>query len=194
MKDSKHFKNLIISAHPDDETIGCSSIIEDSYIICLTQGSPDHYNANVTKSLYKNLTMLDWNPLALYEYQDYQNIIRSILNITETISFDNVFTHYEFDKHQIHRIISNIVNVMFYNYSNIKGYFEFFTTTDLPETGLMVKKCDKKEKIRKLKLFDLRENEIKRIIAYNEYLGYKHNLEFCEGFRIKYLKNFKKNI
>lgn len=183
----RYYKNLIIAAHPDDETIGCFSILKDSFVVCLSKGQPGGKNAIVSETLGSNL--LNWNSLILNEYLDFTNIITSIQEITKNITFDYVFTHYEYDKHQIHQIVSKIVNVMFYNYSNVKGYFEFFTTTDLPETGLLVKKCDKKEKLKALKKYDLRENEINRVIAYNEYLGYKHNLGFCEGFRVKYLKN-----
>lgn len=185
----KEFKNLIISAHPDDESIGCFSILKDSFVVCLTPGNPNKVNYSAFYSIVKKGVILNWNPLNLNEYLDFQNIITSINEVIKNIKFDYIFTHYEFDKHQIHQIISKIVNVMFYNYSNIKGYFEFFTTTDLPETGIMVKQCDKNLKLETLKQYDLKENEINRIISYNEYLGYKHNLGFCEGFRIKYLKN-----
>lgn len=184
----KTFKNLIISAHPDDESIGCFSILEDSFVLCLTSGKGEKEVFNTFYSLVKDGKMLEFPPLNLREYMDFQSVIFSINEAIKDIKFDYVYTHYEFDKNQIHQIISKIVNVMFYNYSNIKGYFEFFTTSDLPETGTMVKQCDKNLKLEALKKYNLRENEINRIISYNEYLGYKYNLGFCEGFRIKYLK------
>lgn len=127
-------KNLIILAHPDDETLGCFSVMEeDTYCLILCD---ENNRFRETLKLYKTtntkIECLGLKPgtLNLYNQFDLSEKIHNKISPFIT-NRTRVFTHHPDDLHIDHKTLSGIVKVLFRpERVNIKGLFYCFTTNN----------------------------------------------------------------
>lgn len=127
-------KNLIILAHPDDETLGCFSVMEeDTYCLILCD---ENNRFKETLKLYKTtktkIECLGLKPGTLNLYNQFELSEKIHNKIKKYISnYTRVFTHHPDDLHIDHKTLSNIARVLFRpERVNIKGLFYCFTTNN----------------------------------------------------------------
>lgn len=132
-------KNLIILAHPDDETLGCFSVMgEDTYCLILCD---ENNRFKETLKLYSGCDFIHYStkieclglkPGTLNLYNQFELSEMILKKIKHNITnYTRVFTHHPDDLHIDHKTLSNIVSVLFRpERVNIKGLFYCFTTNN----------------------------------------------------------------
>jgi len=116
-------KNLIISAHPDDEVLGCGGLIkkfsqyEDFYVVILSGGADTRYEKSMENVLRNNAIKANKSlgtKEVFFENLPNQKMDNMpILEITQTIEKyiamlkpDRVFTHHVGDLNKDHQVIA----------------------------------------------------------------------------------------
>lgn len=118
----KEIKNLMIVAHPDDETIfGGAHLIEDDYtVVCITCGQIEYRNNEFKEVMEKtndNFIMLGFDdrinktgPISDWSYQ-YDDIYNELEKIINSEDWDTIVTHNPDGEygHQHHIMTSQMV-------------------------------------------------------------------------------------
>lgn len=191
---SRRARNLIIIAHPDDESIGCLSVLKDSIVFLMT--NPDAERMKVFDSIceeysadvYKfNLPALELDKIGIHRIVSLLDYAYDYISRDNYI--ENVFGHYENDVHQDHRTLARATNIFARRTKDIKAYYQFFTDNSFPQENIILNVMPYGEKIRilgKYKNF-LRPFHYNYIKSFYETLKHKYNLnEIAEPFVLKY--------
>lgn len=186
---------LIIATHPDDEVIGCSSIIlkEKKVGIIYITGDGTTRNDIYKKMSFDFVENLNMTVFQL-NYNDIQYIADKIKKILDIYKPTNVLTHLSTDKHQDHDIVRRATDIAVRMNRNdyIKGYYQYYTEQPFNLENCKFIKIDKSEKIKLLDLYKnyINENHFKTIISFNSFCGAFSNLDFAEPFKIIFERDF----
>ena len=185
-------KHLIIAGHPDDEIIGCSSILlEDSVgVLYITT---DYSTASTERNNIKNILALDYQECLKYpifQLPSINKLADNIKDILDSIKPENVYVHHPKDLHQDHNAITKatLIAARMNRNNYIKSLSYYYTENPFDLKGCEFKKINKDEKIKFIYKYKdyIPENHIKTILAFNEFAGVYSNLGFAEPFEIVY--------
>lgn len=188
-------KNLIIACHPDDETIGCFSQLDNSLVLFLTDCGQERQK--MTKEVFENQGFnIAWQFLNLCPALELDKlgvsaIIKAITEAIGEIHFEYVYSHYSGDLHQDHQITAKAMDIFCRPSRNpeIKGYFQYFTDFSFPLDNLMVKKVSEQSKIRALNAYGISKTHMDFILDFNKMIGSKFGFKgLAEPFLVKFLK------
>ena len=216
-------KNLIIVAHPDDESFGMAGTIiknskkEDFYVVFLSDGERGRYkigqyNRKIVTSRYakaeKVKKLLGIKEFFFLNFIDQRLDSISSLDITQKlekiitkIKPSTIYTHFENDLNQDHKICFNCAAVAIRPYRN--PYIKKILTFEVPSSSgvypgnsfnpnfyVRLSKTNFKKKIEAIKLYGKEVEEgdqprsIKKITALMSYRGSPINAEYAEAFHI----------
>lgn len=188
-------KHLIIAGHPDDEVIGCSSILlEDSVgVLYITN---DYGTANTARNEVKNKLALDFQECLKYPFfkmPDINELADNIKDVLDTVKPENVYVHHPKDLHQDHNAITKatLIAARMNRNDYIKSLSYYYVENPFELKACEFKKIDKDEKLKFLAKYKkyIPENHIKTILAFNEFVGAYSNLGFAEPFEIVYKRS-----
>lgn len=197
MNQKHQIKNIVVLAHPDDETLGCYSVMNKN-TFCLIVCDEDS-RFELTKKLYPDVKFkcLNFKPGQIkidpFELNDiiYKNVEKYITPDTM------VFTHHPEDLHLDHKIVTNAVQVVFRpERIDFKGLlYCYITNNDNFKPNYFIK-YNYYYKEKNLKEY-IQDKKLKSIVAelnleYNNLLKKKYSLnskQICyEPFEINFLK------
>lgn len=186
-------KVMIIAAHPDDEVIGCSSLLlNEDYEVYLLHITKDFRNVE-RNSVYKKLGVNYYKNLnyPIFNLPPINELVEILVSEILKYGPNYIFGHFDEDLHQDHNIISRAIDIATRpNRTNIDGYFQYFVEQEMSLANCMCLQVDKTEKKKLLNLYNIIPDEHRNLILkFNEYAGAKFNNSFCEPFKIKYLRN-----
>lgn len=193
MNNSKNVKKLtylIIAAHPDDEVIGCSSILLRKNVGVLHITKDFNTNTKDRNEIYKKLFLDEYKNLSypIFELPKINVLAEQILDFIEQTKPIKVFVHHKNDLHQDHNIVTKATEIAIRMNRNdfIKGYYQYFT-----ENPFNLKNCKfiKIEKDEKFKFLDkyleyINPEHFKTIMSFNEFCGAYSNQKFAEPFKV----------
>lgn len=184
---------LIIAAHHDDETIGCSSYILDEHLkvgVLIASKDDDVYfeRKNVIKKLGLNFyRCLDFQ---IYNLPDIKTLADSINLILNELKPKIVLTHSRSDLHQDHIQLTKAVDIVvrMNRQDFIKKYLHFYTENPIELTNCKFRKIDKIEKKKMLEKYQgfIPEEHRNLIMDFNKFCGSFSGLEFAEPFKVIY--------
>ena len=203
--------NLIISAHPDDEVLGCGGIIakEDACVLILTNGADDRYNKTIINRHLENAKkanqilgtkelIIETLPNQKLETLPLIKIVQIIEKYIQKFNPSRVFTHSLKDLNLDHKIVaqatitatrslpsSNIEEVLSYYIPSSSEWQ--FTQNFSPNYFFSI---DIEKKIEAMKVYDteLRQyphpRSLKGIKIVSEFFGMVSGIDFAEGFEL----------
>lgn len=191
---------LILSPHPDDESIGCGGLLvqypTQCRVVCLTDGRLGDINfkqdelANLREREFKNamlsIGVADYSLLNIYDGELWGNYKK-----VAEISFDNIdyiFIPNVFDQHPDHKAVGNHIKRMIENgvirENIIIAQYEVWNPLVLPThyndiSNVFIKKKELISKyIQQIKHIDYHE----RMISLNYFRGMGTGVEFAECY------------
>jgi len=198
------FRILAFGAHPDDIEIGCGGTIakcssQGHDVLCVVCLTPTNFEIrqqearNACKVLNSDITFLNADP---DDFQLNRSLIKDFDEIITDYKPDKIFTHWNHDSHQDHRIVSEATisstrknNCSLYMYEQtIPGsivpygfkpqlYIDITDTIELKIKSLL---CHKSEADRH-NMDSLWEYGIKGRASYR---GYQINSKYAEAFEV----------
>lgn len=190
--------NLVITAHMDDEILGCTSVLgKNDLLICLTRDlDRQQVFERVMSEICCSFKVLDFKPCKLDKIgvkRIYDEVFKVVNVAKDRLNLQNLYGHYSNDLHQDHKVASQVTDLIARHKFDFKSYSQFYTTKPfVEESGLVLKSCDFHAKCRFLNLyskFGLSETDIKNCKAHSKFLKKIYNLDTeCEAFLLKYNK------
>ena len=131
-------KNLIIAAHPDDEVIGCSSVLKNSIVFMFS--NPDPRRMGVFDEICDDLDIKSIKfDLKSLEFDTYgtRHLLGLLESAYEYVSKEyhivNVFGHYLKDFHQDHQALAKATDIFCRRRTkDFKAYYQYFTDNNFP--------------------------------------------------------------
>lgn len=189
IKNLKRSRKLIIIAHPDDETFGCSGLLENSAIILVTDSDEANFAARtrilqrICKEKFIPLYKCGLQPCKL-DTIGVQMVHNCIASAAKNIDAEIVLTHNPKDTHQDHRIISNAVDILARpERSQYKGLIHF--SFEQHSHNLVVPSNTDLYTI----YGGLVDSKFQSVVwKYKEFIGTKYGFRYGDTLDIRYLR------
>ena len=192
-KEFKPEKNLIIAAHPDDETIGCSSILKDSVIFLFT--NPDQRRMKIFDDMCDRYNIpnvkFDLEALKLDTYGSHHllNLLENAyIHLSKVFDIKNVFGHYSQDLHQDHQVLAKVTDIFCRRRNkNFSGYYQYFTDNSFPTENIILNESPIKVELLQRYNSGLNSKHYDYIIKFSEMLKEKYQTQYIpDAFVCKY--------
>lgn len=192
IKTLKQSRKLIIAAHPDDEVFGCSSLLQNSSILLVTDAEDSNFIArkrilfSFAKDMYIPVYTLSL-PACKLDTLGVQAVHNALHEALQGRYFDYVISHSTDDYHQDHAIIAKAVDIEFRPYrSKIKGLLEFqIDTANRFKPDIAIE--SNTELIKEYRNY-VNPEFYKTQVDYKRYIGSLYDCGFADSFRIKFLR------
>ncbi|EKE03434.1 MAG: N-acetylglucosaminyl-phosphatidylinositol de-N-acetylase family protein Est14A [uncultured bacterium] len=203
-------KCLILSPHPDDETVGCAGLLlkypQNFDIICVTDGrcgSYDHTPEETTEIRRKEFEAA----MARYGISSYsflniedRKLINnySVFKSLDIADYDYIFLPNYFDQNKDHKAVTVLLQKLLLNKkykNNLKiVFYEVWSALPLPNYFFNISDVVESKK----ELINLYQSQVRyvsfveSIIGLNKYRGMQSNCHYAEAFSIMDVRTFMK--
>ena len=196
----KQDKCLVISPHPDDESIGCGGIIKlypsQFDVLCLTHGAKEDVRYS---ELHQAMEYAGINSLKMLNLKDKDVISGGKeFNKIDILNYDYIFAPYIFDQHKDHKAVSLLLNEKLkaggYKQKLHIVFYEVWSAIAMPNYCVDITSVinDKKTMINFHKSQTASKNYAEKIAALNSYRGLLRNIEAAECFSVMSAADFQK--
>ena len=189
------YKNIMIVAHPDDETIwgGANMIRENYFIICLTNG----YNS-VRANDFKNVMKFTKNDGIILNYPDINDgnidnwlevrngILKDLSKLISYKNWDKIVTHGPegTNGHYHHKKTSQFVTEItkkYNKYNNLYYFQKFYNKNEIPKNLPRINDNEYNYKLKEVSIYKNKKENIYRLFLHmlpfeNLILASKYNI------------------
>ena len=184
-------RKLIIAAHPDDETFGVSSLLQNSTILLVTDSNNSNFISrkrvlsDICKAQNVRLIELKFEACKL-DLIGISTLLDSFRDVLKSRDFDYIIAHSADDEHQDHKMIYHAAKLLARpERTNFKGFLTYNISQKSHTNGLIIKANEKLlEQYKPL----VDRGFYNSIIAHKKYIGACHNVEFADIFGIEYIR------